>query len=166
MRMTIATLVSVLLLLAFAAFAQEPGMHDDEGPVDRIEQSIDPFRRNAPLTTEPAAAPLARVENEDFKRVRGWPEQPPTIPHTIDGYQLDRNSNRCMVCHQRAAAEQFQAPMISITHFMDRNGQMLAQLSPRRYFCTACHVVQTDARPLVGNDFVDVDQMLDRARTR
>jgi nitrate reductase (cytochrome), electron transfer subunit len=158
--------LALLLLGCAVATAQEPGAHDDEGPVQRIESSIDPLRRNAPLTTEPVAAPMARVQNLDVRRVRGWPEQPPTIPHTIDGYQLDRNSNRCMVCHQRAAAEQFQAPMISITHFTDRNGQMLAQLSPRRYFCTQCHVVQTDARELVGNDFVDVDQLIDRAGAR
>ena len=165
--MRIHVLAATCVLLAAAALhAQEPGLNDDDGPAGRVEQSIDPLRRNAPLTSEPAAAPMARVENMDLRRKRGWPEQPPTIPHTTDGYQLDRNSNRCMVCHSRAAAEQFQAPMISITHFMDRNGQMLAQLSPRRYFCNACHVVQTDARPLVGNDFVDVDEVLGRSGTR
>jgi nitrate reductase (cytochrome), electron transfer subunit len=165
--LAVAAALAVLALIAVhAVHAQEPGMHDDDGPVDRIEQSIDPLRRNAPLTSEPPAAPMARVENVDLRRKRGWPEQPPTIPHTIDGYQLDKNSNRCMVCHSRAAAEQFQAPMISITHFMDRNGQMLAQLSPRRYFCNACHVVQTDAQPLVGNDFIDIDEVLNRAGAR
>jgi nitrate reductase (cytochrome), electron transfer subunit len=166
MRMIITLAVAAVFaaLAAIAVQAQEPGMHDDDGPVDRIEQSIDPLRRNAPLTTEPRAAPMARVENVDLKRKRGWPEQPPTIPHAIDGYQLDMNSNRCMLCHARAAAEQFQAPMISITHFMDRDGQMLAQLSPRRYFCNGCHVVQTDAVPLVGNEFLDVDSILRRGR--
>jgi nitrate reductase (cytochrome), electron transfer subunit len=163
MRMTIILLVTVLLALS-AAVAQEPGLHDEEGPLQRIEQSIDPLRRGAPLATEPAAAPMARVDDRDLRRVRGWPEQPPTIPHAIDGYQLDMNSNRCMLCHARAAAEQFQAPMISITHFMDRDGQMLAQLSPRRYFCNGCHVVQTDALPLVGNEFIDVDSILRRGR--
>ena len=46
--------------------------------------------------------------------------------------------------------------MISITHFMTREGQMLADVSPRRYFCTACHVPQADVAPLVENDFVDM----------
>ena len=41
--------------------------------------------------------------------------------------------------------------MISVTHFMDRDGQVLADVTPRRYFCTACHVPQTDAQPLVPN---------------
>jgi cytochrome c-type protein NapB len=33
--------------------------------------------------------------------------------------------------------------MVSITHFMDRDGQFLASVSPRRFFCTECHVPQT-----------------------
>jgi cytochrome c-type protein NapB len=46
--------------------------------------------------------------------------------------------------------------MISITHFMNRDGQVLADVTPRRYFCTACHVPQTDAKPLVDNTFEDM----------
>jgi cytochrome c-type protein NapB len=50
--------------------------------------------------------------------------------------------------------------MVSITHFMDRDGQVLAAVSSRRYFCLLCHVPQTDARTLVGNDFIDVDTVI------
>jgi cytochrome c-type protein NapB len=39
---------------------------------------------------------------------------------------------------------------------MTREGQMLADIAPRRYFCTACHVQQTDADPLVENEFRDM----------
>jgi cytochrome c-type protein NapB len=108
---------------------------------------------------------MARVENADLRRQRAWPEQPPTIPHSIDGYQLDKNSNRCLICHSRTGTEAFQAPMVSVTHFMDRDGQVLAQISARRYFCTQCHVVQTDAKPLVANTFVDVDQVIAQPAT-
>ncbi len=41
----------------------------------------------------------------------------------------------------------------SVTHFRNRDGQELDNISPRRYFCTQCHVPQTDAKPLVGNTF-------------
>ena len=50
--------------------------------------------------------------------------------------------------------------MISVTHFVDRDGQVLATVSPRRYFCTQCHVPQTDAKPLVENDFRDIDEIV------
>ena len=45
---------------------------------------------------------------------------------------------------------------------MDRDNNVLADVSPRRYFCTQCHVPQADAKPLVGNSFVDVEQLLQR----
>jgi cytochrome c-type protein NapB len=121
---------------------------------------LDALRRGAPLDQEIAPPPMARVENVDIKRNRAYPMQPPTIPHTIDNYQIDRNSNRCMLCHARANADKFQAPPISVTHYMDRDDQFLATISPRRYFCNQCHVVQTDAKPLVANGFKDIDTVL------
>ncbi|MBL8436728.1 MAG: nitrate reductase cytochrome c-type subunit, partial [Zoogloeaceae bacterium] len=45
------------------------------------------------------------------------------------------------------------ATKVSLTHFKNREGQELSNISPRRYFCTQCHVPQTDAKPLVGNSF-------------
>jgi hypothetical protein len=50
--------------------------------------------------------------------------------------------------------------MISVTHFADRDGQFLAAVSPRRYFCTGCHVPQHDVKAPIKNDFVDVDSLL------
>jgi cytochrome c-type protein NapB len=50
--------------------------------------------------------------------------------------------------------------MISITHFMDRDGQTLATVTPRRYFCTQCHVTQADAPDLVENQFMPIEDIL------
>jgi nitrate reductase (cytochrome), electron transfer subunit len=103
-----------------------------------------------------AAPPIARTITDDVRRMRNYPEQPPVIPHSIDGYQLTLNTNRCLDCHKRELNEFVRAPMLSFTHYMDRDGQMLADVAPRRYFCTACHVQQTDAQPLVSNEFRDM----------
>jgi cytochrome c-type protein NapB len=105
-------------------------------------------------TTE--TPPLDQPITDDVRRMRAYPEQPPIIPHAIEGYQLTLNANRCLDCHRRQFVEGSGAPMISITHFMTREGQMLADVAPRRYFCTACHVQQTDAEPLVENAFRDM----------
>ncbi|TKW66244.1 MAG: nitrate reductase cytochrome c-type subunit [Paracoccus denitrificans] len=105
------------------------------------------------------AEPIPRWITDDVRLMRQYPEQPPIIPHSIEGYQLTVNANRCMSCHRREAVEGSGAPMISVTHFMDRDLQMLADVSPRRYFCTQCHVPQADAKPLIGNDFVDMSDM-------
>lgn len=106
-----------------------------------------------------AAKPLPKWIVDDIQRMRAYPEQPPVIPHSIDGYQLSVNANRCLSCHKREFTQDSGAPMISVTHYMTREGQMLADVSPRRYFCTACHVPQADTRPLVPNTFKDMSEM-------
>jgi cytochrome c-type protein NapB len=116
------------------------------------------------LTEEPTPPPLPREVNDDRRQARAWPEQPPVIPHTITGYQITLNANKCLSCHGRQFTAQSQAPMISITHFQNRDGQVLASVSPRRYFCTQCHLAQTVTEPMVENDFEDIDTILDRQR--
>lgn len=118
------------------------------------------LRGNASLDKEGEAPPLARPESTDRKRMRNYPMQPPVIPHNVQGYQVDTRVNKCMSCHARKRAEDSQAPMISVTHYMDRDGNFLADVSPRRYFCFQCHVEQTDSRPLVKNTFKDIDDVL------
>ncbi len=114
---------------------------------------------DSPPMEEHRIPPLARPIVDDVRRMRNYPEQPPIIPHSIDGYQLTLNTNRCMDCHKREFTEGSGAPMISITHFQDRDGQVLSDVTPRRYFCTACHVQQTDASPLVPNLFQDASSI-------
>jgi cytochrome c-type protein NapB len=109
----------------------------------------------APMTNDDVP-PLARPITDDKRVMRNYPEQPPVIPHSIDNYQLTLRTNRCLDCHRRQYTEASGAPMISVTHFMDRDGQVLGDVTPRRYFCTECHVQQTDARPLVPNTFQDM----------
>lgn len=116
--------------------------------------------RGAPIEQTTKPPPLTNADNSDIKRVRNYAMQPPVIPHKIDGYQLDKNANRCMFCHARTKTQESQAPMISVSHYMDRDGNFLAELSPRRYFCLQCHVSQVDQKPLVENRFVDVDTLL------
>lgn len=120
------------------------------------------LRGSTPLNDEGPAPPMTPMRNSAEKEVRNYPEQPPVIPHSIDGYQIDLHSNKCLSCHARARTAESQAPMVSITHFMDRDGQFLASISPRRYFCTECHVPQNVTNPPVSNDFVDIDTMLNR----
>ncbi len=124
--------------------------------------NLDGLRGKAPLDQEPKAPRMSTVENFDIKRGRAYTSQPPTIPHAIDRYEVTRNVNFCMYCHSRVRNEEFGAPMVSATHYMDRDHNYLAEISPRRYVCTSCHVVQTDARPLVENGFMDVQELLER----
>ena len=142
-------LMALLVVAAGAALAQSardnptsPGMANGlRGPI--------------PLTDEPVPPQFPKVVNDDQRKTRNYPMQPPLIPHQIDNYQVDLRFNKCMDCHGRARTQESGAPMVSVTHYMDRDGNMLGEISPRRYFCTACHVMQTDARLPVRNTFVD-----------
>jgi len=120
------------------------------------------MRDGVKIVDTPKPAPIPRVVNEDIKTQRSYPMQPPLIPHDTRDYELNLQVNRCMSCHARRRTEESQAPMISVTHYMDRDGNFLADVSPRRYFCDQCHVTQTVTREVYENEFVDMDELLQR----
>ncbi len=142
-------LLCLLPVLAAAVWAQDP---------------IATLRGSAAPTEQPEPPRMTPFEDKPGRRVRNYPEQPPTIPHDIEGYRIDLKSNKCLSCHARARTGESGAPMVSITHFMDRDGQFRAAVTPRRYFCTQCHVAQHEVRPIVENDFVDVDTLLGQGK--
>lgn len=123
-----------------------------------------PFRPPISFTDEAATPPIPADVTDDRRVARNYPEQPPVIPHNVRDYQINLNTNRCLTCHSRRYTEVVQAPMISITHYVDREGQTLGSVSPRRYFCMQCHVPQTVAEPIVRNEFEDIDELITRAR--
>jgi cytochrome c-type protein NapB len=127
-----------------------------------LAQTFSALRGSTPLDQEGPADPLTREQNTSIREPRNYPEQPPLIPHSIEGYEVSVRANKCLSCHARTRVRESQAPMISITHFADRDGQFLASISPRRYFCTECHVPQHDVQVPVENDFVDIDTLLTR----
>jgi cytochrome c-type protein NapB len=135
-----------LLLLAFA-------------PAAPAAPLTDAMRGSVALDDEPRPPPLANQENKDVRRNRAFAMQPPTIPHRIDGYQVDRNANRCVGCHSRTRIEETRAIPIPATHYMDRDGTLRGDISPRRYFCTQCHVPQDEVKPLVDNAYQDFEAL-------
>ena len=120
------------------------------------DDNIATLRHNTAIETQEATKAIAKVINSDVKQTRNYPMQPPVIPHTTRNYEVNLNSNKCMSCHSRERTQDSQAPMVSVTHFMDREGNFLAELSPRRYFCNQCHVNQFDAKPVIENKFIDM----------
>jgi cytochrome c-type protein NapB len=146
------TLLSTLVIL-FAGLSFTPIKADE----------LATLRYGEPIDQEAKPSPIPKVIDEDTRSKRNYPMQPPLIPHDTRGYQVDLAVNKCMSCHARKRVEESQAPMISVTHYMDREGNFLAEISPRRYFCNQCHVIQTDSRITVENEFEDMDELL-RAR--
>lgn len=134
-------------------------------PQRAVHSPLDALRGTTPVNAEGRAGPIPQPRNGSERDVRNYPEQPPLIPHAIEGYRIDRNSNKCLSCHARARTGESGAPMLSVTHFMDRDGQILAAVSPRRYFCTQCHISQFEVKAPVSNVFIDADSLLAGVKT-
>lgn len=110
------------------------------------------LRGGTPISQDNASQTF-KQERDHAAADRDYVQQPPLIPHTIQGYQVTKNFNKCMDCHAFQKAKLTGATKVSVTHFKTRDGVELDNISPRRYFCTQCHVPQTDAKPLVDNTF-------------
>jgi len=125
-----------------------------------MAETFSALRGATPLDQEGPPPLMTPEQNSSVREPPNYPEQPPVIPHSTEGYEISTNANKCLSCHARTRVRESQAPMISITHYSDRDGQFLASISPRRYFCTQCHVPQHNVRTPVENDFVDIDTVL------
>jgi cytochrome c-type protein NapB len=150
MKKVYITVVVCLIFITGGIFAQEIG------------QEIANLRSGVALTEQEKTNTIPRPIVDDKKISRNYPMQPPIIPHNIRDYQLNKNVNTCLVCHSRSQVTETQATMVSVTHYMDRDGNFLANISPRRYFCTQCHVTQSDTKPLVKNEFTDMNILISK----
>lgn len=124
------------------------------------DSDMDALIDDTEITQQVEPSMIPKVINTDEIQSRSYPMQPPVIPHTIRGYEVNTNTNKCMTCHSRQRTGESQAPMVSVTHYMNSEGNFLAEISPRRYFCTQCHVTQLDAKPLIDNEFIDMHSLM------
>ena len=137
---------------AILLFATPGGTADD----------IRSLRGGAALDDDAVTPVIKRWEPDQDPIARDYVQQPPLIPHSIEGYRVDLKSNKCLTCHSWANYREADATKISQTHFADRNGDVLANVAPLRYFCTQCHVSQMDTDPLVENTFEPVTAIRQR----
>ncbi|MGO1121129.1 nitrate reductase cytochrome c-type subunit [Rhodovibrionaceae bacterium A322] len=133
------------MLLAGGAYAQSQGVTSLRGAVELDDSS-------------PAPTNLKQAKpSTGFGRA--YRQQPPLVPHRVDNYQVTKEFNKCMSCHSWPKNAQYGAPKVSETHYETRDGQPLDTVSPRRWFCTQCHVPQADAPALVPNAFKNASEV-------
>jgi cytochrome c-type protein NapB len=124
--------------------------------VASVAQDVTSLRGHMEIGDEDRA-PEPKVYAKDGEPIpRDYVQQPPLIPHKIDGYTINAKSNKCLSCHSWKNYREAGATKISQTHFENREHNVLANVSARRYFCTQCHVPQVNAKPLVANTFKPV----------
>ena len=124
--------------------------------VSSAGEDVQSLRGDSSLDADAKTPVIKRWEPDQEVIARDFVQQPPLIPHSIDGYRIEINSNKCLTCHSWANYRESDATKISQTHFADRDENVLANVAPRRYFCTQCHVAQMDTEPLVENTFEPV----------
>ena len=136
------TVMSIVMILGFSLLVNQAWA-----------EHVESLRGANPMD-EPAKAPQAlKWQNDREPITRDYVQQPPLIPHKIKGYKINIKFNKCLTCHSWANYKEASATKISQTHFKDRENNVLANIAPRRYFCTQCHVPQVNAPPLVENTF-------------
>lgn len=143
-------LTLALVALTSVAWATQEELGDTGGMAS--------LRGETPLQDTRPADALKKYPREQALQ-SDYVYQPPLIPHNIRGYEVSLNANKCLSCHSWKNASEMGATKISVTHFVNREDAVLADMSPRRYFCLQCHVPQASANPLVQNDFQRVDSL-------
>ncbi len=140
------------VVLALGAAVAAPALHGQSGNGSNGNGVVS-LRGQAAIDETTRPPELKRWQRDRGPMPRDHVGQPPLIPHSIKGYRINLKFNKCLTCHSWANASEADAPRVSVTHFKDREGNVLGNVAPGRYFCTQCHVPQVDAPPLVENTF-------------
>ena len=146
MKKLITALLSAGILLAGAVQAEAE--LDNPGGIGGVES----LRGASELEATRAADDFKKFPRDQVLE-SDYVYQPPLVPHTIRSYEVSLNANKCLSCHSWKNAKEMGATKVSVTHYMNREDAVLADVSPRRYFCLQCHVPQANAKPLVENEF-------------
>ncbi len=140
------------------SLAQE--LEPDRPVIENVNNGgLNSLRGRHELDATNPAEPLKAVPRDRSPFPSEYVYQPPLIPHSIRGYELSTNANQCLSCHSFKRSVASGATRISVTHYETREGEVLADVSPRRYFCLQCHVVQADTEVLIENTFRRVDSL-------
>jgi len=152
-------LLTAIVAAGIIALTASPVWSNDTDELVSNNGGVGSLRGLVEISDINKSEPLKRVPRDVQPIDRNYVQQPPLVPHTTRGYQVNLNANKCLSCHSFKNAGEMGATKISVTHFETREGTTLSDVSPRRYFCLQCHVTQADAKPLVGNTFQPVDSL-------
>jgi cytochrome c-type protein NapB len=155
-------LITALLITAAlaAAHGQETSDTADAGLSANVNSGGQASLRGlTELNVTRKADPFKRVIKDRSPYVSDYVYQPPLVPHKIRGYEVSTNANKCLSCHSFKRSVESGATKISVTHYVTREGLVLSDVSPRRYFCLQCHVTQADTGLLIENSFKRVDSL-------
>ncbi len=149
--------ITLAVICAFFVIVASADEHSNEDYITNGGKAS--LRGLTELDTTREADPMKRVPKDREPFRSAYVYQPPLVPHSIRGYELTSNANKCLSCHSFKNSVSSGATKISVTHYATREGEVLSDVSPRRYFCLQCHVTQSDAGILLENEFQQADSL-------
>jgi cytochrome c-type protein NapB len=140
----------VLLIAAFALAIPHAAPAQQPSSVQTLRGADAADADRAPETRQQ----MGREPGAQKKIARTFQGQPPLIPHSTDNLdEFTLEDNPCLSCHDTKNFKAANAPSVARSHLMTAEGKTTGTTDMRRYNCTACHVPQVDAPPLVANTF-------------
>jgi len=148
------------VLLALAAGCATATVRTAEAPARPVSDASLGLAKGSVFEVQspPAVAEEDSTPGEKAVRPRPFAGAPPVVPHGIQGFlPITPKENACLACHGEAkvkkAGEPTPLPVSHYTDFTRRPPARGEKMSGARWVCTACHVQQTDAKPIMGNRF-------------
>ena len=117
-------IAKVVLALSMFAIGVDMAQAADPAPV-----KLQGLRQGTPLNQDNPPA-NHRQERDHPVGDRDFVQMRPLVPHTISGYQITKNFNKCMDCHAWQKTKESGATKISVTHFKTRDGVELDSVEP------------------------------------
>jgi cytochrome c-type protein NapB len=146
-------------LVAVAAMAAPPAGQPAPALAPAEPVNLQSLRGETPID-KTSDSDISKLNRDSPPLPRSSSVEPPLIPHSIRGYQITKNFNKCMDCHAWDKTRESGATRVSETHFKGYDGRKLDNISPRRYVCTTCHVPVGNAPPLVVNSFQPAPELV------
>jgi len=92
------------LLIAIAtagivALTAAPAWSDGSDALMSNNGGVESLRGQVEISTVNKSEPLKHVPRDQNTIDRNYVQQPPMIPHTTRGYQVNLNANKCLSCH-------------------------------------------------------------------
>ncbi len=136
--MKIKLLISIFfvgLLLVFSN-AEVQGLRGTT-PIDEDNTVVEPYQMQEGIVLQ-----------------KNYRQQPPLIPHKIEKYQINLKANQCLACHSWPNNSNYKTVAAPESHFIDaQSGERTDHIAAGRWFCTQCHVPQSNAPELIDNTF-------------
>ena len=125
-------LLTAIVTAGIVALTAAPVWSDDSDELFSNNGGVGSLRGQVEISTTNKSESLKRVPRDVQPIDRNYVQQPPLVPHTTRGYQVNLDANKCLSCHSFKNAGEMGATKISVTHFHTRDGEVLSDVSPRR----------------------------------